>query len=104
MPIEVTFSDKSKGTKKSKELTIKIFGDFNFSMDREFREAYFNIVASSYVIDMRDVQYMDSSALGMLINMRKTLGDDSEISICNVNTKIKRILTISRIDKKFIVE
>jgi len=98
MPIDVTFSDKSK------ELTIKISGDFNFSMDRAFREAYFNVVASNYVIDMRDVQYMDSSALGMLINMRKTLGDDNKISICNINTKIKRILTISRIDKKFVIE
>ena len=98
MPIEVT------GSNKSRELIITIDGTFNFSMDQAFRAAYFDAVASNYVLDMRHVQHMDSSALGMLINMRKTLGDDVTISIHNANTQMKRILAMSRLDKKFSIE
>ncbi|OUR88402.1 hypothetical protein A9Q81_23985 [Gammaproteobacteria bacterium 42_54_T18] len=98
MGIEATLSSDSK------ELIIKVSGEFNFGMDKEFRASYIEVVLVDYVIDMRKVQYMDSSALGMLINMRKTLGNDVKISIRNVSAKVKHLLTISRINKKFTIE
>ncbi len=47
---------------------------------------------------------MDSSALGMLLNMRKHLGDTAPIRIANSRPQIKKILTISRFDKKFNID
>lgn len=86
------------------DLTINIVGRFDFEMVQEFRNAYVDKDASSYVIDMRSTEHMDSSALGMLLNMRKSLGDGANISIINCRPQIKKILTISRFDKKFKIE
>ena len=85
-------------------LTISIVGRFDFEMVQEFRNAYADKNASNYVIDMRSTEHMDSSALGMLLNMRKSLGDSADISIINCRPQIKKILTISRFDKKFKTE
>lgn len=86
------------------DLTISIVGRFDFEMVQEFRNAYADKDASNYIIDMRGTEHMDSSALGMLLNMRKSLGDAAKISIINCRPQIKKILTISRFDKKFKIE
>ena len=74
---------------------------------KEFRDAYSDENtghAQSYVIDLRETEHMDSSALGMLLNMRKHLGDSAPIRIANSRPQIKKILTISRFDKKFNID
>ena len=86
------------------DLTISIQGRFDFEMVQDFRNSYADKNASNYIIDMRSTEHMDSSALGMLLNMRKTLGDKTNISIVNCRPQIKKILTISRFDKKFKIE
>lgn len=86
------------------QLTITIMGNFDFEMVQEFRDAYSNQDASEFVIDMRNTEHMDSSALGMLLNMRKSLGNDTTISIINCRPQIQKILSISRFDKKFSIE
>jgi anti-anti-sigma regulatory factor len=48
---------------------------------------------------------MDSSALGMLINMQKYWeGRCSQYRIINANQQLKKIFAISRFDKKFTIE
>ena len=45
---------------------------------------------------------MDSSALGMLLNMQKTMMSQvSKFSIVNCRPQVAKILKISRFDKKF---
>lgn len=96
MPVECT--------EDGNNLTISIVGRFDFEMVQEFRNAYANKSATNYIIDLRGTEHMDSSALGMLLNMRKSLGDATNISIVNCRPQIKKILTISRFDKKFKIE
>lgn len=98
MPVESNLSSDAK------TLTIGVAGRFDFEMVQDFRNAYSEHKDVSYVIDMRSTEHMDSSALGMLLNMRKTLGDTASISIVNCRPQIKKILTISRFDKKFRIE
>ena len=98
MPVESTLSSDNA------ELTISVVGRFDFELVQEFRAAYTDKKGSLYTIDMRATEHMDSSALGMLLNMRKTLGEDVKISIVNCRPQIKKILTISRFDKKFSIE
>jgi anti-anti-sigma regulatory factor len=48
---------------------------------------------------------MDSSALGMLLNMKKNLtGKVETIQISNCQPQLKKILQISRFDKKFDID
>jgi len=89
------------------EMVIAIKGRFDFTQVKEFRDAYSDTASSqcaSYVVDLRDTEHMDSSALGMLLNMRKHLGETTPIRITNSRPQIKKILTISRFDKKFDID
>jgi len=85
-------------------LTIQIKGKFDFNLVQSFRQAYSQISSTTVKVnvDLRETDYMDSSALGMLLNMRKTLQEQvSTIEISNCQPQLKKILQISRFDKKF---
>ncbi|PCJ22311.1 MAG: anti-anti-sigma factor [Gammaproteobacteria bacterium] len=99
----VTTSSSDDG----KALTIAISGNFDFNVVQDFRKAYVGIDSAEIdvTIDMREAEYMDSSALGMLLNMKKHLGGDSaDVRIINCRPQIKKILDISRFDKKFKID
>lgn len=90
-----------------KLFTIEIKGKFDFNLVQAFRNAYSEIGDSvpKVIIDLRETDYMDSSALGMLLNMKKSLGETvSGIQIANCRPQIKKILQISRFDKKFDID
>lgn len=90
-----------------KFFTIEIKGKFDFNLVQSFRNAYADVGTSvpKVIIDLRETDYMDSSALGMLLNMKKSLGDSvSGIQISNCRPQIKKILEISRFDKKFDID
>jgi anti-anti-sigma factor len=88
------------------EVVIAVTGKFDFSQVKDFREAYSENEnkGADFVVDFRETEHMDSSALGMLLNMRKHLGESTNIRITNSRPQIRKILTISRFDKKFSIE
>jgi len=88
------------------ELTIKIQGRFDFSAHQEFRDAYEKVKdePKSYVVDMKETTYLDSSALGMLLLLRDHAGgDNAQIEIVNCNPDVKKILTISNFEQLFTI-
>lgn len=90
-----------------KLFTLEIKGKFDFNLVQSFRAAYAEIGDNTpkVIVDLRETEYMDSSALGMLLNMQKTLGDRVEgIRLANCRPQIKKILQISRFDKKFDID
>jgi len=99
MPISVNHDSSAD------EVTLMLGKNFDFNCVDEFRRAYENVEIedkTSFVVDLRRTQYMDSSALGMLINMHKLwAGNNRIIKIINANVQIRKIFTISRFDKKF---
>lgn len=85
-------------------LTIHIKGKFDFNLVQSFRQAYAQIDKSitKVIIDLRETDYMDSSALGMLLNMQKSIDTQvNKFEISNCQPQFKKILQISRFDKKF---
>jgi HptB-dependent secretion and biofilm anti anti-sigma factor len=87
-----------------KKLTISIQGRFDFSAHKAFRESYEGVdtTPNCYAIDMREAEYIDSSALGMLLLLRDHAGGDSaDVEIVNCNPDVKKILTISNFDQLF---
>lgn len=87
--------------------TIYINGDFNFSMLRDFKNSYADpdISSAKIVVDFRDTEMIDSSALGMLLNMQKELNkEDKEITIINSKDFVRKILTITNFEKKFSIK
>lgn len=55
------------------ELVITINERFDFSQYRDFKEAYssYNTPGTSFIVDLRKTEYMDSSALGMLLVLKE---------------------------------
>jgi len=92
------------------KLSLKIIfkGDFNYLSFSDFREAYSSDDAKSaenIIIDFKETNKIDSSALGMLLQMQEHLGkNDREIQIINCNEKIKKILEITHFKTKFNIQ
>ena len=91
---------------KGDVLTIVVQGRFDFSALQLFRNSYEKISPrpSKFIIDLRESDYLDSSALGMLLALRDYAGGDSaNINIVNCNPDIKKILVITKLDELFSV-
>ncbi|MFW5451291.1 MAG: STAS domain-containing protein [Methylophagaceae bacterium] len=92
-------STKTNGNKH----IIKIHGRFDFNVQNEFRKAYEQAEKSSFfVIDFMAADYMDSSALGMLLLLRDYAGGDkARMELINCKAEISNILEISNFQKLF---
>jgi anti-anti-sigma factor len=90
-------------SKQGDNATIKLGTRFDFDLVQKFREAYSNTDDIKHIsIDFRDTEYMDSSGLGMLINMQRSLEKQiTKIKLINCRPQVKKVLLISRFDKYF---
>ena len=99
----------SISTEKSedgKKVTIKIDGRFDFGSHHDFRDAYreSNESGTEFLLDMSNTEYMDSSALGMILLLKEHAGKlGGDIKIVNASSEIKNILEIANFDKLFSV-
>lgn len=87
-----------------KTLVISVQGRFDFSSLQLFRDAYEKVEPKpeSYVVDLKESDYLDSSALGMLLALRDFGGGDSaNIKISNCNPDVRKILVITKLDELF---
>ena len=95
-------------TANEKDLSIVLAERFDFGEVDQFRRCYESLKVTkgkSVRIDFKNTRYMDSSALGMLINAKTYLGgSDVRIKLVNANEQIKKIFSISRFDMKFDIE
>lgn len=56
-------------------------------------------------IDAKELEYIDSTGLGILIGALKKLEEeDKNITISNIRPNIKKLLNITGLDKVFIIE
>ena len=91
----------------NKTLTISIKGRFDFGTHKEFRAAYNerNGVFSTYIVNMKEVEYIDSSALGMLLLLREhVMSCGGKLVIAGSNPEISKILKIANFDKLFVIQ
>ena len=92
--------------KDGTKATIKLSGRFDFNTHREFRGAYESLVADALVravtVDFSAVDYLDSSALGMLLMLRdKMSGANKEVGLSGVRGNVKQVLDIANFGKLF---
>lgn len=85
-------------------LIIEVSGRFDFSVHNEFRQAtkLAESNVSSIKVDLENTDYLDSSALGMLLVLRdKAAGNN--VKIVGAKTDVRKILEIANFDKLFTV-
>lgn len=85
-------------------LVIKVSGRFDFGVHQDFRKATEKATQEikTIVVDMTNADYVDSSALGMLLVLRDKVGDNrNAVLIKNAKPDVKKILEIANFDKLF---
>lgn len=90
-----------------KMVSIAVAGRFDFSYHQQFREAYRDTGGPgvAYRVNLSQTEYMDSSALGMLLLLREYAGgDQAEIVLDNPNSEIRRILETANFHRLFVLE
>ena len=89
------------------ETTIVVGNRFDYSLHSEFRTLYRDIDANKmrFVVDLANTDYIDSSALGMLLLLREAAGgDNAKIKIVNCKPEVKSILRISNFQNLFTLQ
>jgi len=98
---------ESKLSTDNTTLVISVKGVFDFNLLNEFRRAYSveNEAVKKVVVDMRDTTAIDSSALGMLLNMNRYLKKNQiDVFIENCNEHVKGVFDITHFNKIFTIE
>lgn len=98
MSIEIQKGDDDKTR------VLKIIGRFDFSIQREFRETYKNNNSAGikYVVDLSQTEYIDSSALGMLLLLKEHAEENNGSTfLARPAEAIKKILTMANFDQLF---
>jgi anti-anti-sigma factor len=98
---------RSEFDAETSTLTINVGRYFDFNLVYDFREAYSALdeTPQSVTVNLNETQSIDSSALGMLINMKRNLElDDHQIKIINAKDDVKKILNIVHFDKIFEIQ
>lgn len=94
---------------KDNILIIHLVGKFNIEKVEEFEDKFINtpendILSDIIAIDMKDLSYIDSSALGSIIKfMNITKGNNGEFFIYNLSSNIFTILQMAYLDKFFYI-
>lgn len=88
--------------------TILMDGRFDFSAHRSFKEAYDPLLQqkgiTSLEINLANVAYMDSSALGMLLLLHeRAQADGKDVVLCRANPTVMQILDIANFGKLFTI-
>lgn len=86
--------------------TIRLEGRFNFDSHREFKGAYdpqlSNAAVTNLEIDLSKVEYLDSSALGMLLMLReRAQAANKKLALCKPSQSVAQILEIANFSKLF---
>ncbi len=85
---------------------LRLVGRFDFNAHRDFRGAYESLMldpeVKSLTVDFGGVDYLDSSALGMLLMLRdKAATAKKTVSLANAREGVKQVLDIANFGKLF---
>jgi two-component system chemotaxis response regulator CheB len=90
------------------KVKIRLNGRFDFSAHRAFRESYVASLSDARVseveIDLGAVDYIDSSALGMLLMLReKAQAAKKSVTLANCTGAVRQMLDIAKFGKLFVM-
>ena len=91
-----------------KTVRIDVKGRFDYKVSKDFREAYRHIPGRdgiAYHVDLKDVDFMDSSALGMLLLLREhAISRGGVVIIQHPSETIDKILRVANFEQLFEIE
>jgi HptB-dependent secretion and biofilm anti anti-sigma factor len=92
-------------TSRDSSIVIILQGRFDFNSHREFRDAVDRALKESAPeirVDLAGVEYLDSSALGMLLMLRdKAKVAGKSVLLANARGAVKQVIDIANFGKLF---
>jgi anti-anti-sigma factor len=92
-------------TNRDGKVLVVLQGRFDFNAHREFRETTENALKESareIRVDLAGVDYLDSSALGMLLMLRdKAKNAGKEVTLANAKGAVRQVIDIANFGKLF---
>lgn len=98
MSIETSWSSSDN------TLIIDVGASFNFSAQREFRDSYVNHEHDGVTvkINLSKTAYMDSAALGLLIQLRKYIDSrNGKVILMKPKEEVVKVLKMAQFDRLF---
>lgn len=87
------------------KVTIEVSGRFDFAAHQDFSRTYkkYGKGEKCFVVDLASADYLDSSAMGMLLQLREYSNNagGGGVTLANGNEGVKEILRIANFDKLF---
>lgn len=71
-----------------------------------FRELVAEFIRAGHrriVLNLAAVEFIDSSGLGALVAILKTIGPRGELVLCGIRESIARLFQLTRMDKVFVI-
>ena len=79
---------------------IKLSGEIDMSNVKEIKDKILELKLSEIILDFKDVTYLDSAGIGMLISLHKTAQLKSgSLEIINIENKIKKLFEMVGLNK-----
>ncbi len=86
---------------------IAVSGEVDLYNVSELKKALFSITDGQYssvIVDMKDVNYMDSSGIGALVaGMKKMRAHTGKFALMNIHDDVLNILKLATLDKFFTI-
>jgi anti-anti-sigma factor len=97
-------ASKLSVTTKDDTYTVVLSGRFDFSLHKEFTGYYRDVTRSHthFVVDMSQIEYMDSSALGMLLQLKEHAEKiKGKVVLHRPTPAVRDVLNIAHFDSLF---
>jgi anti-anti-sigma factor len=97
----------SKLSGDGKQFVISVDERFDFSLHQQFRDAYNNLTTHelTYVVDLSQTEYMDSSALGMILLLKDHVQlYAGQLIISKPSDTVRKILEIAQFQRLMTIE
>ena len=97
--MEISFKDLGE------HRVIEVSGEVDLYNVSELKKALFDITTGEYpsiIVDMNDVNYMDSSGIGALVaGQKKMRANNGKFALMNINEDVLNVLKLATLDKFF---
>lgn len=81
---------------------IAVSGRFDFTCNQAFRRSCEGSSGvSEFIVDLAGTDYIDSSAMGMLLLLRDVAGEGGQVRIVNCRAPVRRVLEIANFQRLF---
>ena len=85
---------------------LVVRGEVDMATAPQLRSALFALVdggATRIAIDCRGLDFLDSSGIGVLIAVRKRLGDDGTLTLSSPPAHVRKVLELTGVSEQIIV-